>query len=183
MRALALGLVGWEYEATVACGLWLGLRRSEQCGLRWGDIDLRTGIVHIRRGLQVIDGEVVETKVKTHRSRRPHMLPRSGRERLAEIKRGLRPRPGDWLLWPDPNPDRYARRLRAWCKRRGLPYVAPKYFRHTFRTLHALAGTDETEVQKMLGHESLGMGYRYMSLDEDVLREDQAAYERLVLRA
>lgn len=83
VRALALGLVGWEYEATVACGLWLGLRRSEQCGLRWGDIDLRTGIVHIRRGLQVIDGEVVETKVKTHRSRRPHMLPRSGRERLA----------------------------------------------------------------------------------------------------
>lgn len=61
--------------------------------------------------------------------------------------------------------------------------MAPKYFRHTFRTLHALAGTDETEVQKMLGHESLGMGYRYMSLDEDVLREDQAAYERLILRA
>lgn len=46
-----------------------------------------------------------------------------------------------------------------------------------------MAGTDETEVQKMLGHESLGMGYRYMSLDEDVLREDQAAYERLILRA
>ena len=183
IRALALGLVGWEHEAAALCGLWLGLRRSEQCGLQWGDIDLRTGIVRIRRGLQVIDGEVVVTKVKTHRSRRPHMLPRSGRERLAEIKRGLRPRPGDWLLGEDPNPDRYARRLRAWCKRQGLPYVAPKYFRHTFRTLHAMAGTDETEVQKMLGHESLGMGYRYMSLDEDVLREDQAAYERLILRA
>lgn len=87
-----------------ALRLWLGLRRSEQCGLQWGDIDLRTGIVHIRRGLQVIDGEVVETKVKTHRSRRPHMLPRSGRERLAEIKRGLRPRPGDWLLGKTPTP-------------------------------------------------------------------------------
>ncbi len=183
VRALALGLVGWEYEAAAACGLWLGLRRSEQCGLQWGDIDLRTGVVHIRRGLQVVGGEVVETRVKTHRSRRPHMLPRSGRGRLAEIKREARPRPGDWLLGEDPNPDRYARRLRAWCRRRGLPYVAPKYFRHTFRTLHALAGTDETEVQKMLGHESLAMGYRYMSLDEDVLREDQARLERLVLRA
>lgn len=182
VRALALGLVGWEYEAAAACGLWLGLRRSEQCGLQWGDIDLRSGIVRVRRGLQVIDGEVVETRVKTHRSRRPHMLPRSGRGRLAEIKRKARPRPGDWLLGDDPNPDRYARRLRAWCRRRGLPYVAPKYFRHTFRTLHALAGTDETEVQKMLGHESLAMGYRYMSLDEDVLREDQRRLERLVLR-
>lgn len=163
--------------------MWLGLRRSEQCGLQWGDIDLRTGLVHIRRGLQVVGGEVVATKVKTHRSRRPHMLPRSGRERLAEIKRELRPRPDDWLLGPDPNPDRYARRLRSWCNARDLPFVAPKYFRHTFRTLHAIAGTDETEIQKMLGHESLAMGYRYMSLDEDVLREDQARLERLVLRA
>ena len=159
-REMVLGLMGFEY-----------------------DIDLRTGIVLIERGLQVIGGEVVETKVKTHRSKRPHMLPRSGVMRLREIKRGLGPRPAGWLLGEDPNPDRYARRLRAWCKRRGLPYVAPKYFRHTFRTLHAMAGTDETEVQKMLGHESLGMGYRYMSLDEDVLREDQAAYERLILRA
>ena len=182
-RELALGLVGFDYEAAALCGLWLGLRRSEQCGLQWGDIDLRTGVAHVRRGLQVVGGEVVVTKVKTHRSRRPHMLPRSGRERLREIKRGLRPAPGDWLLGDGPNPDRYARRLRAWCRARGLPYVAPKYFRHTFRTLHAFAGTDETEVQKMLGHESLAMGYRYMSLDEDVLREDQGNLERLVLRA
>lgn len=182
-REMVLGLMGFEYEATALCGLWLGPRRSEQCGLQWPDIDLRTGIVFIARGLQVIGGEVVETKVKTHRSKRPHMLPRSGVMRLREIKRGLGPRPTGWLLGEDPNPDRYARRLRAWCKKRGLPYVAPKYFRHTFRTLHAMAGTDETEVQKMLGHESLGMGYRYMSLDEDVLREDQAAYERLILRA
>lgn len=182
-REMVLGLMGFEYEATVLCGLWLGPRRSEQCGLKWPDIDLRTGIVLIERGLQVIGGEVVETKVKTHRSKRPHMLPRSGVMRLREIKRGLGPRPTGWLLGEDPNPDRYARRLRAWCKSRGLPYVAPKYFRHTFRTLHAMAGTDETEIQKMLGHESLAMGYRYMSLDEDVLREDQAAYERLILRA
>lgn len=182
IRALLLGLVGWEYEQTALCGLWLGLRRSEQCGLQWRDIDLRTGIVHIRRGLQVVDRQVVETKVKTHRSRRPHMLPRSGVERMREIKRDLRPQPGDWLLGKDPNPDRYARSLRSWCRQHDLPYVAPKYFRHSFRTLHDIAGTDGSEVQKMLGHETLNMSYRYMSLDEDVLREDQRRLERLVLR-
>ena len=113
-REMVLGLMGFEYEATALCGLWLGPRRSEQCGLKWPDIDLRTGIVLIERGLQVIRGEVVETKVKTHRSKRPHMLPRSGVMRLREIKRGLGPRPTGWLLGEDPNPDRYARRLRAW---------------------------------------------------------------------
>lgn len=45
-----------------------------------------------------------------------------------------------------------------------------------------MAGTDGSEVQKMLGHETLGMSYRYMTLDEDVLREDQRRLERLVLR-
>lgn len=61
--------------------------------------------------------------------------------------------------------------------------MAPKYFRHTFRTLHGVAGTDKTETRKMLGHESLAMGFRYMELDEAVLREDQGAYERLILSA
>ncbi|MCI8468762.1 MAG: tyrosine-type recombinase/integrase [Eggerthellaceae bacterium] len=182
-RELLLGLVGFEYEATAICGLWLGLRRSEQCGLRWGDIDLRSGITHVRRGLQVVGREVVVTDVKTHRSARPAMLPRTAVGRLREIKAEVRPKPGDWLLGDDPNPDRYARRLRAWCKARELPFVAPKYFRHTFRTLHADAGTPEGEVQKMLGHESLQTTYRYMALDEDVLREDQGRLEKLVLRA
>lgn len=30
-REMVLGLMGFEYEATALCGLWLGPRRSEQC--------------------------------------------------------------------------------------------------------------------------------------------------------
>ena len=148
--------------------------------MRWGDIDLRSGLCHIRRGLQVVERKVVVTEVKTHRSARPHMIPRTPRGRLREIKSELRAKPGDWLLGEDPNPDRYARRLKSWCKRHDLPYVAPKFFRHTFRTLHAAAGTLDSEVQMMLGHESERTSYRYMALDEDVLREDQAAFERML---
>lgn len=182
-KELIVGLVGFEFEAAALCGIWLGLRRSEQCGLKWEDIDLRSGLTHIRRGLQVVGREVVVTDVKTHRSARPHMVPRMARGRLREIKSEMRAKPGDWLLGDDPNPDRYARRLKAWCKRRGLPHVAPKYFRHTFRTLHAAAGTKDDEVQKMLGHESKQMSYRYMALDEDVLRDDQSALEHYIVKS
>lgn len=181
-KELVVGLMGYEYEATALCGIWMGPRRSEQCGLQWPDLDLRRGLVHFRRGLQSIGGEVVEVKLKNHRASRPHMLPYSGIVRLREIKRERRPKRGDWLM-EVPDPERYARTLRAWCKSRGLPYVAPKYFRHTFKTLHRLAGTPEEDVRKMMGHVDQEAHYRYMALDEDVLREDQRRYERLILSA
>ncbi|WP_417352012.1 hypothetical protein, partial [Gordonibacter pamelaeae] len=39
VKQLLIGVVGWEYEPVVICGVWLGLRRSEACGLQWRDID------------------------------------------------------------------------------------------------------------------------------------------------
>ena len=35
----------------------------------------------------------------------------------------------------------------------------------------------------MLGHKEFETSFIYMELDEDVLREDQRAHERLILRA
>ena len=182
-KALLGARAGGEYEPVALCGLWLGLRRSEQCGLQLRDVDLKTGIVHIRRGLQYVGREVVVTEVKTHRSLRPHMLPRVAVEHLRQIKRALRPKPSDWLLGEDPNPDRYARRLKARCRRLGVACVAPKYFRHTFRINSGRAGVPEQDIQKMLGHKEFSATYLYMSLDEDVLRADLRAHERLILRA
>ncbi|WP_161959740.1 hypothetical protein [Gordonibacter urolithinfaciens] len=46
-----------------------------------------------------------------------------------------------------------------------------------------MRGTKDKYIQKMMGHEEFQTTYRYMSLDEDVLREAQRAHERLILRA
>lgn len=187
VKRLLISVQGWEYEPVVICGLWLGLRRSEQCGLQWGDIDLRTGLLRIKRGVHYVKGKVVVTKTKTHRSQRLHMLPRVAIKRLREIKRDRRAKASDWLmgdeLGVDVHPDRYARRFRAFCKRNELPYVAPKYFRHTFRSNMRKAKVPEQDIQQMMGHKELDTSYRYMELDEVVLREDQGAHERLILRA
>ena len=117
INKLLRAVYGWEYEATVICGVWLGLRRSEQCGLQWRDINLKTGVVMIRRGLQVVDREVTVTDVKTHRSLRPNVLPKVAVQRLREIKRQLNPKPTDWLM-SDPNPENYARKLRSFTKKK-----------------------------------------------------------------
>ena len=73
--------------------------------------------------------------------------------------------------------------MRAFCKKNGLPHVAPKYFRHTFRVNTRKADIPEQDIQKMLGHKEFETSFIYMELDEDVLREDQRAHERLILRA
>ena len=182
-KELLLAVVGYEYEPLVICGLWLGLRRSEQCGLKWGDISLKTGLAHIRRGVQRVSGEIVVTDVKTHRSARPVMLPRTAVERMREIKRDRRARAEEWLMGDNLDPERYSRTLKALCKRKGVAHVAPKYLRHTFDSLHHAAKTQDSEISKMLGHASLQTSYRYMELDEDVLRELQRSLERKVLRA
>lgn len=47
-----------------------GLRRGELLGLKWKDIDLDNGVLHIRRQVARINGEVVEAPLKTKDSYR-----------------------------------------------------------------------------------------------------------------
>lgn len=183
-KELLRALYGWEYEAVAICDVWTGPRRCEACGLQWGDPNLSTGIVYYLRGMHYIKGKIVVTPVKTHRSQRPNMIPRMGVERLREIKREIRPKPTDWMLGPDPNPDRYARRLKAHCKRMGVRYIPPKQMRHTFSANSHKAGATDGEIQKMLGHKEFSTTFRnYMTLDEDMLRTRSRELERVIARS
>lgn len=46
-----------------------GARRGELCALRWGDVDLEVGALHIRRSIYDGGGGVVEKDTKTHQER------------------------------------------------------------------------------------------------------------------
>lgn len=184
MNKLLRACYGWEYEANLICGVWLGLRRSEQCGLQWMDINLKTGIVMIRRGVQVIDGELLVTQVKTHRSMRHNVLPRVAIERLREIKRQANPKPSNWLMGDNPNPDLYARKLRQHTKKAGVYCPAPKYFRHSFSTNMHRLNVPDVDIQYALGHEEFSTtANNYMMLDTAVMKKNIRKLEREVLKA
>ena len=184
MNKLLRACYGWQYEATVICGLWLGLRRSEQCGLQWGDVNLKTGVVMIRRGVQVIDGVLRVTDVKTHRSLRPNVLPKVAVERLREIKREVNPKPTDWLAGADPNPETYARKLKSHAKKCGVYCPAPKFFRHSFSTNMHRLGVPDVDIQYALGHEEFSTtANNYMGLDTTIMRRNGAKLAREVLKA
>lgn len=106
-RSVLRTLWGHECEAVAICAATLGLRRGEACGLKWSDIDLRTGEVRISRSRQTVGGEEVVEPPKTERSARSCWLPRFAVRRLRQI-RGCA---GGWLCGL--SPDATARRIRS----------------------------------------------------------------------
>ncbi len=141
-----------------------GLRIGEVCGLQWGDIDLRTGVVHIRRTVQHIwirDGEIkadwMEVGLpKTATSLRDIPLSREIQELLRPSKKAAKP--GHYVVTGSPEPlePRY---LRAYFYRLlavlGIPKVRFHALRHSFATRCIEGKCDYKTVSAILGHASI----------------------------
>lgn len=177
-RRMLRGLFGHELEAVAICAVTLGLRRGEACGLRWEDIDLRSGEVRVVRSRQTVDGVTKDLAPKTARSRRTLVLPAFARKRL----RALRKRVG--YLCGDMRPDAVARALEAFCRRKGLPWVSMTNLRHTWATLAVEAGVGIETVALMLGHTELGTAYEHYIIPRlSICKAAQAAWEGQLMKA
>lgn len=179
LKAYLRALWGHGCEAAAICAATLGLRRGEAVGLRWSDIDLRTGEVRVRRSRQrLASGEVVEVPPKTERSARSCWLPRFAVARLREIRKGAA-----GPICPLP-PDAAARALRSACRAAGAPWTSMTELRHTWATLAVEAGVGIETVAMMLGHSEISTAYEhYIVPRASICREAQRAVERLVMRA
>lgn len=149
-RTTLKAIVGQPFEAAVLLGAALGLRRCEACAVRIEDVDWRSGWVHVRRGLHVVGGEVIETGCKTKLSDRKLKLPRFALERLRAI-RGAR-RSGRLCLL---DPNAVARRFRAFCKRFSLPNVPMTCLRHSWATISLEHGAAIEDIAVALGHSTV----------------------------
>ncbi|HVB98387.1 MAG TPA: site-specific integrase [Candidatus Dormibacteraeota bacterium] len=136
-------------EPEVDLALHTGMRRGEQYGLRWQDIDLERGLITIPRS--------------KHGEKR--WLPINSAARLAL---GL-------LRDQDHGPRVCGPRGRRWFDRAvqaaGIHDFRYHDLRHTFASRLVMAGVDLRTVQELMGHKTLLMTLRYAHLSEAHTRE------------
>lgn len=176
VRDYLRALWGHECEAVAICSVTLGLRRGEACGLKWSDIDLRTGEVRIRRSRQVVHGYEVVEAPKTERSARSCWLPRFAVRRLRALRKGR----SGWLC--ELSPDAIARRIKSACRRAGAAWTSMTECRHTWATLAVEAGVGIETVAMMLGHTDIGTAYEHYIVPRPrICKDAQRVVERLIL--
>lgn len=153
------GFWGHELEPAVILSSVLGLRPGETYGMKWSDIDMRSGAVHVRRTLQEVRGLLHVYLPKTEKSERTVYLPRFALDRLRTVWREQgRPK---WRVIGAIKPSQVARRIKAWCRRQRLPYVSMYQRRHTWATIAVEAGAGIEAVAMMLGHGSINTTAQY----------------------
>ncbi len=134
-----------------------GLRRGELLGMKWEDIDMKQGIIRVRRQVSRIDGKIVEAPLKTKNSYRVVTIS----PQAIEVLKQQKAKTNDQYVFPSPNggpisPDSVNNMLHRVLDRAGIPKVRFHDLRHTFATLALQNGVDIKTVSGMLGHFSAG---------------------------
>jgi integrase len=152
------------FEAVWLLSLFGGLRLGECLGLKWRDVDLKSGRIDIRQGATEVNGSIQVGKLKTKSSRREIVVGKVAAEALqrrqqAADKEGHKSpfcftSPTGELLGRTYIRRRHFEKVREAAKIAGLH---PHDLRHTM-TSHALAaGLSPVVVAKRLGHGSTRM--------------------------
>jgi integrase len=138
-------------RALWATAMYAGLRRGELIGLRRDDIDLATGVLHVRRGWDMVEGEVTP---KSRQGRRKVPIPPILRDYLDQQ-----------LLTADDGhvfgaPQWVCRAGRRASKRWtdcGLPVLTLHEARHTYASFAIAAGLNAKTLATYMGHANIAI--------------------------
>lgn len=148
-----------------------GMRRSEICGLRWGDVDFDGGRLSIQRGIVSVRYKAVISDPKTTRSRRAVALDaatmavlREHRVRQAEqrLVLGLGGASPDAAVFQEAegnpvHPEALSARFESLVKSSGLPRLTLHGLRHSWATLALQGGVHPKVVSERLGHSNISL--------------------------
>jgi integrase len=133
-----------------AVAFYAGLRRGELIGLRWSDVDLAAGVIHVRRGWDPVEGEVAP---KSRQGRRAVPVPALLRDFLVEHRMSTG---GDARVFAAD------RRVRSRCEAasklwrdRGLTALTLHEARHTYASLMIAAGVNAKALSTFMGHATI----------------------------
>ena len=170
------GAVPERYRAIILTAGLAGLRQGELLALRRGDVDLRAGVIHVRRKRQQLDsGEIVESEPKSEAGKRTVALPEP---LIIELRAHLArfvAKDADAYAFTSSDGEPIERnnfRRRVWLpavratRMRGLRFHD---LRHTAGTLAARTGATTKELMARLGHSSSNAAliYQHASADRD----------------
>ena len=172
---------GDPIEPAVYLGLFLGLRRSEAVGLRWKDVDMENGIVHIRNTVVRFKTVSELEKTKSKASKRDLFMPNALKEYLQTVwdrqeeERKLVGRTYSdtehICQWPDGTvfkPEYVSHRFAKLLKKSDLPKIRLHDLRHTAGSILINSGHTVKQVQEFLGHEKASTTldiYTHVSLE------------------
>lgn len=143
--------------------LYTGVRIGELCGLRWEDVDLENGLIHVRRTVERIadltpgaahKAKVIVTEPKTESGTRSIPLQRFLLEYLADRKRSS----SCYLLTgteKHTEPRVFYGRYRTALKSKSLPPLSFHALRHTFAPRCIEAVFDVKSLSEILGHSNV----------------------------
>lgn len=142
-----------------------GLRVSELCDLRVGDVDVKRGLLRVRQGKGgkerwVPVGKPALDALTAYRADFSRSVPT---DPLFVAHAGSRNRPfGRGLVW---------RTIREHAKTAGLPELpSPHWLRHSFATHLLSGGADVRAIQELLGHARVSTTQIYTHVDTNRLR-------------
>ncbi len=188
VRALLNAAKGERLEALYYLAVTTGLRQGELLGLRWSDLDWKTGKLQVQRQLQYIAGQGrVFSEPKSAAGRRSISLGSATLERLREHRESQELRrlfAGDrWqendLIFPSTigtsiEPRNLLRHFKSLLAKAGLPEIRFHDLRHTAATLMLQQGVHPKVVQERLGHSSITLTLDTYSHVLPGLQEDVA---------
>ena len=170
------------YGVLVCVLAYTGMRKGESIPLRWGDIDLKNQIIHIRQSAVWVEGDWAVGLPKAGKTRRVGIPPRlhailSACKRAADA-RGVGG--AQDLLAPAPEGGYASTRGLRYCLERAAEKagieekVTAQVLRRTYNTL-ALGKVDRVGLQAMIGHQSDQMTSHYLHLRPQELADMAAA--------
>lgn len=162
-----IALAGDWLRVAIALGIYAGLRSGEIRALQVRDVDLRQGLLRIRRTLS---GDQ-ELPPKGNKDRNVPIVPEL-KPILEEACRRKLPKARVVLTSVGETPTRQSiwTRLDYLQKAHGLPHRSVHQLRHGFCTWTLRAGIDVESVRVLAGHTDLATTQRYVHADADRAR-------------
>jgi integrase len=142
-------------RALWATAMYAGLRRGELLALRWEDVDLGAGVMHVERSWDVKEGAVGP---KSRAGRRTVPIPAVLRDYLVEhkLRSGRRVGLVFGTGYAQPfTPSNVRKRANTAWIRAGFEPIGLHECRHTFASLMIAAGVNAKSLSTYMGHSSV----------------------------